>query len=53
MSEKAETLAWNKLEKLKNDGFDPVKIIEQSIESGWKGLFPIKEGRGWTKKSKS
>lgn len=30
------------LEKLRAQGHDPRAVIEQSIERGWRGLFPIK-----------
>ena len=31
------------LERLKAQGHDPSAVMEQSIEHGWKGLFPVKE----------
>jgi|SRR5665213_231810 len=34
-----------KLLKLKADGYDPVEIIEQTIENGWTGLFAITGGK--------
>jgi len=37
----AEQLLATKLGKLAKAGHDPVKVVEQSIERGWKGLFPI------------
>lgn len=42
MTEKAESLAFKKLQKFKDQGDNPVEIIEQSIFRGWKGLFPLK-----------
>jgi hypothetical protein len=42
MTEKAEQLAIAELEKLKNQGYDPKAVLEQSIMRGWKGLFPLK-----------
>ena len=42
MTEYAEKLALNKLIKLVDDGNNYIEIITQSIDSGWKGLFPIK-----------
>jgi phage replication O-like protein O len=38
----AEKLAIDKLTKLISDGSGPDEIIKQSIDSGWKGLFPVK-----------
>jgi len=35
-------LLIRKLERLRADGVDPVAVLEQSIERGWKGLFPIR-----------
>jgi len=43
MTQKAEELAVKKLMDLKSEGFDPILVINQSIDSGWKGLFPIKD----------
>lgn len=41
MTPRAEELALRKLAALRTDGNDPVKVIEQSLEYGWKGLFPL------------
>lgn len=41
---KAIELLFLKLKKFKDDGQDPNKIIEQSIENNWKGVFPLKDG---------
>ena len=41
---KAKQLSLRTLADLKTQGHDPVKVIEQSIERGWTGLFPIKSG---------
>lgn len=46
MSPLAQTKAINELERLKNDGNDPVHVIDQSISQGWKGLFPLKAMNG-------
>ena len=44
MTQDAENLNITKLEKLiKANGANQEKIIGQSIELGWKGLFPLKE----------
>lgn len=39
----ARTLSLRKLESLYNEGQDPRSVIEQSIERGWTGLFPIRQ----------
>lgn len=39
----ARRLSLATLTKLRSQGHDPLAVIEQSIESGWTGLFPIKE----------
>lgn len=39
----AETLNLRKLEKLKDSGDDPVKVIERTIMKGWHGFFPLKD----------
>lgn len=41
MTKKAEELAFGKLQKLKDDGEDIIKVIEQSIYNDWKGLFKV------------
>ncbi len=41
---KARELSLRTLADLKAQGHDPRKVIEQSIERGWTGLFPIKSG---------
>lgn len=41
-TEDAKRLCLKTLAKLHADGQDPVQIIEQSIERGWAGLFPLK-----------
>lgn len=43
LTEHAETLAFGLLEKLQADGNDPIKVLEQSILSGWQGLYQLKE----------
>jgi predicted phage replisome organizer len=44
-TDKAKELLLSKLNKLKNDGNDPNKVLEQSIMNGWKGLFPLKDNQ--------
>lgn len=43
-TEKAIDLLITKLKLLKDQGNDPNKVIEQSIENNYKGLFPLKAG---------
>jgi hypothetical protein len=40
-TEKAKTLAIAALAKLKDDGDDPVQVINRSIQNGWTGLFAL------------
>jgi uncharacterized protein YdaU (DUF1376 family) len=40
----AQNLLLAKLGRLKAAGEDPVKVVEQSIESGWKSFFPVSKG---------
>ena len=40
---KAVRLGINKLRKLKEDGNDPIKVVEQSIESSWVSFYPLKD----------
>lgn len=50
----AETRALRKLERLKAEGHDPSRVIEQSLENGWTGLFEIKtEGKNHEKTNRS
>lgn len=42
MTVKAQELAVQELEKLKDSGQNPVDVINQSILNGWQGLFAIK-----------
>lgn len=41
-TEKASALCIRELSKLRDAGHDPTAVIEQSIASGWRGLFPLK-----------
>ena len=40
---RARELSLRKLTQLHDTGHDPRAVIEQSIERGWTGLFPLKE----------
>ncbi len=42
LTDRAITLAINKLKKLRREGNNPTEVIEESILNGWKGLFPLK-----------
>lgn len=39
---RAKQLVIGKLEKLKQEGYDPAAVLQQSLERGWSGVFPIK-----------
>ncbi len=41
--QKAIELAIGKLEKLRNQGHDPKKVLEESILNGWAGVFPLRK----------
>ena len=43
LTDRALTLSINKLDKLATDDETKIAIINQSIERGWKGLFPLKK----------
>ena len=43
LTDRALTLSFNKLDKLATDDETKIAIINQSIERGWKGLFPLKK----------
>ena len=42
----AEELSLRTLERLRDDGHDPSAVIEQAIERGWTGLFPLRDAGG-------
>ncbi len=42
MTNNAIKLAINKLEKLKQEGYEPKDVLNESILNNWKGLFAIK-----------
>jgi hypothetical protein len=44
MTEKAKTLAFNKLDKFRSEGHDVNEIINDSIMNGWKSFYPGKGG---------
>ena len=43
LTERALKLCLNKLDELADTDELKIKVVEQSIERGWKGLFPLKE----------
>jgi len=43
MTDRAETLLIAKLDKMRADNQEPNAVLDQSIESGWKGVYPLKE----------
>jgi hypothetical protein len=50
LTQRAGELIRRKLERLKEQGYDPVEVLEQSIANGWKGVFEVRKenenGRG-------
>jgi len=42
LTQRAAELAIKTLADLRRQGHDPTKVIEQSITSGWTGLFPLR-----------
>lgn len=49
MTEQAVKIALNKLSSLTQDEEEAIKIIEQSIEHGWKSFYPLKEEKPKTR----
>jgi uncharacterized protein YdaU (DUF1376 family) len=47
-TDRAKELSIANLERLKNEGNDPVAVINQSIQNGWVGLFPLKDQKSKT-----
>jgi hypothetical protein len=46
MTQEAERLLFMDLEKIRNDGYDPIEAINNSIKSGWQGIFPPNKVNG-------
>ena len=42
----AQKLILQKLERFKTWGYDPNESLKQSIERGWRGVFPVEEEYG-------
>lgn len=48
----SEQAALKKLSSISSGESEAIAIIEQSIENGWKGFFPIKQSNGTTKENR-
>ena len=46
MTPAASRLIVKKLEELREQGEDPQRVLEQSIQNSWVGVFPLKGARG-------
>lgn len=46
LTDRAATLIIRRLELYRASGQDPGAILDQSTESGWKGIFELKQNRG-------
>ena len=46
MTPAASRLIVKKLEELREQGDEPQKVLEQSIQNSWVGVFPLKGARG-------
>ena len=46
MSPLASTKFLNQLETFVKDGYDPVKLIDLAIASGWTTVYPRDEAKG-------
>jgi uncharacterized protein YdaU (DUF1376 family) len=46
LTDEAERLLFMDLEKIRNDGLDPIEAINNSIKSGWQGIFPPNKVNG-------
>lgn len=44
MTDEAQRRALKELGRLRDQGHDPVRVIDASIANGWQGLFPLKDG---------
>lgn len=51
MTEKAKSLLLSKLSKLGRTDEEKIAILNQSIENGWQGVFPLGGDRGGGRKS--
>jgi hypothetical protein len=48
---RAKNLLVSELERLRKLGHDPIAVLEKSIRSSWKDVYPIKDGEKKTAKS--
>lgn len=46
MTPAASRLTIQKLDELRQQGEDPQRVLEQSIQNSWVGVFPLKGARG-------
>jgi hypothetical protein len=46
MTQAASRLIVKKLEELREEGHEPQRVLEQSIQNSWVGVFPLKGARG-------
>lgn len=51
MTDTAGELIRRELEKLKEQGHDPIAVLEQSIRNGWQDVFPVREERNGARQS--
>jgi len=47
LTPRAEKMIWERLSKLTSDDETKAKILDQSVEMGWTGVFPLKNDGGW------
>jgi hypothetical protein len=45
LTKHASDLIFKKLDAFRQSGADPQKVLEQSIENGWRGIFQISRGK--------
>ena len=41
------SLTVKRLDELRQQGNDPGAVLDQSVERGWKGVFPLKSNGGF------
>ena len=46
-TDRALTLTVKRLDELRQQGHDPGAVLDQSVERGWKGVFPLKSNGGF------
>lgn len=51
LTSRARSLTVTALCKLRDEGHDPGAVLDQSTMNGWKGVFPLKNGDGYAKRS--